>query len=450
MRPPSPLWFVATASFLLLISAESFQYGFGQQQEQCIAVDWALDAWLPAEQAGASVEASDNRLKIPSLTQYYYNSVLDVHSTISAKEIELIFSPNGNWQLALYNLLHTSYFPANPSVKDSYLITTSPPISYAQMENGLVKVGNIMYKNAAPHLVAAPPKFLTELTNAKYLVDDQIPIIQTYGNVILKRKGDSRIQTFWDLDKIQPGRFASSVPLKVSESYNNYRTSVYNIAMSNPRSSDLSQEQIEKDAAALVERLFDTDPNSNITSSDSGVGVVSIGPPMHRSIPHCIATMQADAGLFFLHLAVFAMINNPGVFEVVYLGNPYSVDSTTTERGSSTSDANVLALGQTPLEGNKVGHFSVARTTTKVNEQQYTARENLIRALQSNDFTTILEDAGMKRPSDFVSDYVPPAQNINISGVNGATDGTRDSGGYVIGISLMVLALITVLPLSIF
>lgn len=259
MRPPAPLWFVATASFLLLISAES-QYGFGPQQEQCIAVDWTLDAWLPAEQAGASVEASDNRLEIPSLTQYYYNSVLDVHSTISAKEIELIFSPNGNWQLALYNLLHTSYFPANPSVKDSYLITTSPPISYAQMENGLVKVGNIMYKNAAPHLVAAPPKFLTELTEAKYLVDDPIPIIQTYGNVILKRKGDSRIQTFWDLDKIQPGRFASSVPLKVSESYNNYRTSVYNIATSNPRSSDLSQEQIEKDAAALVERLFDTDP----------------------------------------------------------------------------------------------------------------------------------------------------------------------------------------------
>lgn len=449
MRPAAPLWFVATASFLLLISAES-QYGFGPQQEQCIAVDWALDAWLPAEQAGASVEASDNRLKIPSLTQYYYNSVLDVHSTISAKEIELIFSPNGNWQLALYNLLHTSYFPANPSVKDSYLITTSPPISYAQMENGLVKVGNIMYKNAAPHLVAAPPKFLTKLTKAKYLVDDPIPIIQTYGNVILKRKGDSRIQTFWDLDKIQPGRFASSVPLKDSESYNNYRTSVYNIAMSNPRSSDLSQDQIEKDAAALVERLFDTDPNSNITSSDSGVGVVSIGPPMHRSIPHCIATMQADAGLFFLHLAVFAMINNPGVFEVVYLGNPNSVDSTTTERGSSTSDANVLALGQTPLEGNKVGHFSVARTTTKVNEQQYTARENLIRALQSNDFTTILEDAGMKRPSDFVSDYVPPAQNINISVVNGATDETRDSSGYVIGTSRMVLALITVLPLAIF
>ena len=37
---------------------------------------------------------------------------------------------------------------------------------------------------------------------------------------------------------------------------------------------------------------------------------------------HGIATCQAYGGLFFRHLAVYAMINNPGVIEVVYLGKP--------------------------------------------------------------------------------------------------------------------------------
>lgn len=437
MFPTIALWYAAI--IIHLVSAvdtntrsdaivSSNQYNFSAQESQCIAVDWTLDPWLPKEQTGASVDASDARLNIPSLTQYYYNSALDVHSTISAKDVELIFSPNGNWQLAMYNLLHTTYFPANPSVKNSYLITTSPPISDVQMENGLVKVGNVLYNNAFPHLVAAPPKFIAKLQDKNYILGDPIPIIETYGNVILKRKGDESILSFWDMRKIEPGKFASSVPLKDSESYNNYRSSVYNIALNNPRSSGLSQEQVEMDAKELVERLFDTDPTSNVTKSESGAGVVSIGPPMHRSIPHCIATGQADGGLFFLHLAVYAMINNPGVFEVVYLGNPTRI---ITNMSVGTSDASELAFGQTPLKGNKVGSFSVARTTTKVNEQQHQARENMIRALQSDDFTAILQSAGMKRPNNFASDYVVPLQH-NIGDNNGENE---NSSGFLMGVS---------------
>ena len=181
------------------------------------------------------------------------------------------------------------------------------------------------------------------------------------------------------------------------------------------------------DAKELVERLFDTDPTNNVTTSESGAGVVSIGPPMHRSIPHCIATGQADGGLFFLHLAVYAMINNPGVFEVVYLGNPTRI---ITNMSVGTSDASELAFGQTPLKGNKVGSFSVARTTTKVNEQQHQARENMIRALQSDDFTAILQSAGMKRPNNFASDYVVPQHNIGDN--NGENE---NSSGFLLGVS---------------
>ena len=182
MFPTIALWHAAIIIHLVLATIDtntsissdaivsSNQYNFSAQESQCIAVDWTLNPWLPKEQTGASVDASDARLNIPSLTQYYYNSALDVHSTISAKDVELIFSPNGNWQLAMYNLLHTTYFPANPSVKNSYLITTSPPISDVQMENGLVKVGNVLYNNAFPHLVAAPPKFIESFkTRTTYL-----------------------------------------------------------------------------------------------------------------------------------------------------------------------------------------------------------------------------------------------------------------------------------------
>ena len=48
------------------------------------------------------------------------------------------------------------------------------------------------------------------------------------------------------------------------------------------------------------------------------------GPPMNRSIHNMVSlhAKHAYGGLFFRHLAVYAMINNPGVIEVVYLGKP--------------------------------------------------------------------------------------------------------------------------------
>ena len=90
-------------------------------------LNWDLDPWMPEE----DTEDNAQMLAIPSLTQPFYNSVVDVRATVSAKDVELIFSTNGNWQLALMKLLDTKYFPENESVKESYLITTSPPISVA-------------------------------------------------------------------------------------------------------------------------------------------------------------------------------------------------------------------------------------------------------------------------------------------------------------------------------
>ncbi len=337
-------------------------------------LNWDLDPWLPQE------VDSKQRLGIPSLMQSFYNNALDVHGTMSAESTKLIFSTNGNWHLALRRLLNDQYFPANEAVKVSNLITTSPPISVAQMETGLVKVGNILYTNAQPHVIVAPGKVLTALESKGFVDGGRIPIIRTYGNVILKRRGDQRFKSFWDLKKVKAGRFASSDPAE-GGSYNNYRNSVYNIALNNPRNAGLSQEKIQEEAAELRAQLFDSEK-----------GVATIGAPMHRSLPHMIATGQADAGLFFLHLAVTAMRKNPGVFTAVFLAKGGTAE---------TDDPNVLEEGQDPLDGNQVGNFAAVRTTMPVNDEQMAARDNFIAALLSTEFTTILEDVGLRRPEGF-------------------------------------------------
>lgn len=333
-------------------------------------VNWDLDEWLPPE------GDSEDRLAIPSLTQPFYNGSLDVHASTSAFETKLIFSTNGNWHFALRRLLDEVYFPANPSVEKSYLVTTSPPISIAQMRTGRVKVGNILFEDARPHVIVAPGGFLDDLESQNLITGPRFPIIRTYGNVILKRRGDRRFRSFWDLRRVRPGRFASSDPAE-GGSFNNYRNSVLNIALNNPRRPGLSDNQIEADAVALQERLFDR------------AGVSTIGPPMHRSLPHMIGTGQADAGLFFLHLAVTAMRENPGVFTAVYLAN---------DRVDETDDPDVLALGQDPLVGNQVGNFSAVRTITPLNGDQEAAQDRFIDALQSSGFTDILVEVGLRRP----------------------------------------------------
>ena len=77
--------------------------------------------------------------------------------------------------------------------------------------------------------------------------------------------------------------------------------------------------------------------------------------------------MASRSGLIFLHLAVVAMQENPGVLEAVYLAK---------DKDGLTDDPAVLLQGQDRLEGYKVGTFFVLRTTTNVTVAQEEAREN--------------------------------------------------------------------------
>jgi len=341
-------------------------------------IQYPYDAWLPQESASAA-----ERLKIPSLSQPFYDNVIDVRATVSAKDTELILSTAGSWQFALTEFLNNKFFVDNPSVQDSYLITTSPPISVAQLRNGRVKVGNILYKDAEPHVAIGPQGLMNVLTDQGFIPGDftPFPFYQNYGNVILKLKGNTKINEFADLAKIEPGRFGSTSVGAVT----NLRNSIRNIFNQN---QDLVEDLVNghdglTTGEALEARLFDE------------ASVVSIGPPMHHSIPHVLVTDQADAGIIFLELAVGIMRNNPGVFEAIYLAK---------DKSGSTDDPEVLKLGQDPLDGNVVVTFLTTITNTAANTAQETARDNFIQDLKSADLTTILADSGLRRPPSFLEE----------------------------------------------
>ena len=329
-------------------------------------IQYPYDPWLPEEGDAAQ------RLTIPSISQPFYDNVIDVRATVSAKDTSLILSTAGNWQFALRKLLADKVFVENPEIQESYLITTTPPISVPQLNKGLVKVGNILFTDAQPHNVIGPPPLMNGLANMGFIPEDftPVPICFNYGNVILKLVGTTFIETFADLATIAPGRFASATVGAVT----NYRNTIRNIAAMNPDlpPSDMTPEELEA-------HLFDTN------------GVASIGPPMHQSISHMLITGQADAGLMFLELAVMIMEQNPGVFEAIYLDQDRPM-------GTSTTDPMELSMGQTPLMGNARALQLATITTVELTEEQMEARDAMMEALQSEELTSILEEVGMLRP----------------------------------------------------
>jgi hypothetical protein len=334
-------------------------------------IQYPLDSWLPEES-----EDPSQRLGIPSISQPFYNTVIDVRATVSAKDTELILSTAGNWQFALRELLETKYFVENPTVQESYLITCSPPISVQQMNLGRVKVGNIMYKDAEPHVAIGPQAVMNRLTENNFIPSGFTPFafFQNYGSVILKLKGNTKYNTFADLAKVQPGRFGTATVGAI----NNYRNSVRNIFNSNPGvvaplvAQGLTGELLEQ-------QLF-----------DEGT-IPAIGPPMHQSIPHVLVTDQADVGLMFLELAVGIMRNNPGIFEACYLAK---------DEEGCTDDPEILKLGQDPLDGNQINTMFATKTTTAVNAEQELARDNFVDTLQSDELTGVLANSGLRRPPE--------------------------------------------------
>ena len=94
----------------LCASARGFSQYTPDDEPATCKIAYPYDAWLPQEP-----EDPAGRIAIPSLSQPFYNNVIDVRATVSASGTQLIVSTAGNWQFALTKLLSDKYFVENPT-----------------------------------------------------------------------------------------------------------------------------------------------------------------------------------------------------------------------------------------------------------------------------------------------------------------------------------------------
>lgn len=297
----------------------------------------------------------------PDLSEPTSNRLFDLHGTFSnCEDIDLIFSTSGNYHMALYELWYDHFLPNSPTVQNWYY-TTSPPIAPEQAANRNLTLGNLALR-CSPHIAVGPKDVMAKLEKMGLAVGDPIPILRNRGNVLLVRKGNPKnIQSIWDLGRADV-KVVTSNPNTEPGSFSNYSNSIYQIAKNDSNS-------LEPNLAAA--ELF----NSVFKGGDRWLAGARIH---HREVPWSIAYGQADVGLMFYHLALYVQRTFPDLFEIVPLGG-------TVEQPQ-------------PLPGNQIATLFVVRVAGELTPGQEQAREQLIEALLSEQFTAILSEHGIDRP----------------------------------------------------
>jgi len=301
----------------------------------------------------------------PYLTEPTANRLNDLHGQIS--NCDIVLSTSGNYHMALKELwqVYLKDFAKDLDIKTWYY-TTSPPISPVQVPNGTVQFGN-MNANCVPQVAVGPGKVMNKLLALGVNDGNPIPVIKNQGNVILVKKGNPKhIKTVWDLGRADV-TVVTPNPQMEAGSFGNFSGSIYNIAAndSNPP-NDMTAEM-------LFNSIF------NSTSMDKKHPKWVTGKRiMHREIPWAISADKADAGVIFYHLALYFKRTFPDKFDIVPLGG-------TVENPK-------------PVTGNKIGVLKAVRIKGDWNRKQYEAREALIEAMTSEQFTPILKRHGINRP----------------------------------------------------
>ena len=301
-------------------------------------------------------------VKLPDLTEKTANRTFDLHASIG--ECDLVLSTAGNYHMALRDLWYKEFLPrveARGLILKNWFYTTSPPISPDQIMNKHMSTGNFQ-SQCVPQVAVGPQKLMDRLQQALYTEGDPVSIFKNRGNVILVKKGNPKlIQSIWDLAR-DDIRVVTSHPTNEPGSFGNYSNSIYNIALNDPKHPPT-------DADRLYNAIFN---NSTVRGKWlSGTRI------HHREVPYSVAYGHADAGLLFYHLAVHAVRTFPDLFTIVPLGG--------------------TVRDPDPLPGNKIGELFAVPIMGPWNTTQKQARDLLMKALQSDVFTTILHNHGLDR-----------------------------------------------------
>ena len=340
----------------------------------------------------------DNPPGIPDLTEPTSNRLWDFHASFD--DCEMVLSTAGNYHMALRDLWFDVYLPSfrRRELRNWYY-STSPPISPDQITNGTLTIANLS-ANCLPQIAVGPGGLMNTLESLTFpdgspvTYGPRIPIIQNQGNVILVKRGNPlNIRSVWDLDRV---RLVTSNPFTEPGSFGNYSGSIFNIA---------AEQRGTEAATRLFNRIFnenneryrardddrrggrwfhdDDDDDDRWGGWHRRRGAWLAGARIHhREVPWSVAIGEADAGLMFYHLARFAVDSFPDQFEIVPLGG-------TVENPD-------------PLPGNRIGKLFAIRVNGDWTRRQSRAQERLLDVFGSSEFTAILNQYGLVRPSDFV------------------------------------------------
>ncbi|MEM6254728.1 MAG: substrate-binding domain-containing protein [Cyanobacteria bacterium P01_D01_bin.156] len=241
------------------------------------------------------------------------NVLDDWHMQTSRDDWDLLVSTAGNFHRFLNGFFRQRYLPANPRVDNGqWGYSTSPPISIEQLENGgRLGFGNMEIRGN-PMVVMGPNGIMKKVVAGGYAHGEKGAVLSNYGNVLLVRAGNPRnIQSIWDLGRPEV-RLVTSNPETEPGSFNNYRTSIFHMAFHDARERTGNIQDAEDQATTLFNQIF----NNQSISRKWVVG----DRIHHRDVPQALADGEADAGIFFYHLARTAMEAHPGKFEIVPLG----------------------------------------------------------------------------------------------------------------------------------
>jgi hypothetical protein len=305
---------------------------------------------------------ADQGTLTPNLNDPTANLLNDVHGRISS--CDLVLSTEGNFHPALKDIWprYLAKFKDQPLV--NWLYTTSPPVSYEQLKQGVVQVGNL-YVTCRPAVAIAARKVMEKLIKAGYTEGPALPLLEDRGEVILVKRGNPKgIRTIWDLGR-EGVRLVTPNPELEPGAFGNYAATIYGIAAHDrhpPRGLR---------ATRLVELIFNgacRDPEKWLA-----------GPRIHhRDLPWSVAFGKADAAVIFYHLGRFMQQTFPERFDLVPLGGTLA--------------------DPRPLKGTLVQPRYLARLKGDWSPRQAEAREKLVETLLSPEFTRVLEERGLSRP----------------------------------------------------
>jgi Bacterial extracellular solute-binding protein len=298
----------------------------------------------------------------PNLNDPTSNTLNDFHGEVN--NCDLVLSTEGNYHMALHDLwpLVTAKFKDEPLHNAFY--TTSPPVVLNQVKNHVLAFGNL-YATCMPSVAVANKTVMDKLIAEGMADGTPTPLYKDRGVVILVKKGNpKKIHSVWDLGR-EDVRIVTPNPTLETGAFESYAKSVYGIASHDPHPPK----------GWTAEKLINVLYNGAGHTKNKWLAGARIH---HRDVPWSVAYGDADAGMILYHLGKFTKDTFPDTFELVSLGG--TIDDPQPLAGSTTATRFAIRL-----KGNW-------------NAKQAKARDTLMTAFASDEFTKILLQHGLQRP----------------------------------------------------